>query len=328
MCRELPGNLCSFISSRGFAVHVLPTVTLPRANADGSPHAQWLEAPRELDAQQTACIVQRERPDWLVFDHYALDARTEAESARFAKRCMVIDDLADRAHACDLLLDQNFYYDAATRYRGLVAPACRQLLGPEFALLRPEFAAHRLGRESRMGHVSRALVFFGAGDVGGGTSLTLEALARLANRKFSVDVVIGVNCRNRDVILNRAAQLPEVQCHEFVDNFAAMMAASDLYIGAAGTTTWERCCIGLPSLVIAVAKNQEVAIRDLALAGTVRLLGTIGDVTAATLTEAIRSAVQNPAALALESRRAMALVDGLGASRCAAALHEIIGETT
>ena len=135
VCRELDGNLAGLIEARGFDVHVLPPLEPP------TDPLTWTAAHWHEDAAQTASFLKT-RADWLVVDHFALEHRWEKEMREHANRLMVIDDLADRVHDCDLLLDQNYLQEPA-RYDTLVPAHCRKLLGPAYALLRDEFRRAR-----------------------------------------------------------------------------------------------------------------------------------------------------------------------------------------
>lgn len=304
LCRELAGNLCARIEADGFEVLRLP------APVDG-----------ETDAGQCIGLLGPRRADWMLVDHYALDQRWESALRGHATRIMVIDDLADRAHDCDLLLDQNYFLDQQRRYAGLVPATCTELLGPAYALLRPEFATARAGLAARDGSVRRVLVFFGASDEANDTLKALRAIAEAAP-SLAVDAVIGVNNPHRDAI--RAAAGANVRCHDFAD-MAALMVAADLYIGAAGTTTWERCCLGLPSLVLGIGASQLDAIADLHRAGATEVLGASDAVPAAALAEALRQALRAPARLAAYSAASLALVDGRGAQTCCDMLFKETG---
>ncbi len=327
ICRALAGNMCARIAAAGFALLELPSVVAPAPATALPPHARWLGTDWASDARQSARALGDLPPaDWLVVDHYALDARWESAMRHAAARIMVLDDLADRAHDCDLLLDQNFYRDER-RYAALIPSHCRQTLGPAYALLRPEFAAARRQIRERTGRVARILVFFGASDLGDATLKAMRGLALLARQEIRVDVVVGVNHPNRAALRNFSAAKPQFFCHDYVSDMAALMAAADLYVGAAGTTTWERCCLGLPSLVIPVAANQDVAIRDLAQAGAIRVLRASGELSAANIGSAIQDMLDSPTELAALGRISMALVDGLGTQRIVDTMCEEHGKT-
>ena len=249
-----------------------------------------------------------EAVDWLVVDQYSLDAAWESRMRQKAAKILVIDDLADRRHDCDVLLDQNWFPDAERRYAGRVPARCRMLLGPRYALLRPEFS--RAEKRQRDGKVRRVLVSMGGMDPGNETS---NAIRLLKGRGVAVDVAVGAVNPHREEIAHLCAQAG-FELHLQPSNMAQLMEAADLAIGAGGTTTWERCCLGLPALQLAIAPNQEAHTRALADAGLVTYAGR-------SLTEhSLLQALGNSEMLKEQSRRVAELVDGLGASRVAAAL--------
>jgi len=190
---ELTGNLSVLPERQGFEVR-----RLPRPEGQGGEHAQprrqvhWTGVEWAEDASQTrAALADTPRLDWLVVDHYAIDRRWESRLRTFAEKIMVIDDLADRPHDCDLLLDQNDLDPQGRRYAKLVPEGCRILLGPCFALLRREFIEARASLRARDGRIGRILVFFGGSDPTNQTGKGLEAIRMLGRRNFVVDVVVG-----------------------------------------------------------------------------------------------------------------------------------------
>lgn len=175
--------------------------------------------------------------DWLVVDHYALDARWESALRASTKQIMVIDDIADRQHDCDVLLDQNFYADMQKRYTGKVSAHCQLLLGPRYALLRDEFRKLREQVKPRNGTVKKILVFFGGVDADNYTGRAIEALAEIGIEGLYVDVVIGAQHSCREQIKSVCAQHGFI-CHVQTDKMAELMAAADLAIGAGGSATY------------------------------------------------------------------------------------------
>ena len=163
LCRDLAGNIIESISRDGFTVMTLldDTGTSVCGPDDdyGVPHGAWLETDWMTDAHQTIERLKVAETDWLVVDHYALDARWETHVRPYVRKVMVIDDLADRKHACDILLDQNLVPDTELRYRRLISPHCARLIGPQYALLQSAYAALRLRTPPRLGPVRRILVF-------------------------------------------------------------------------------------------------------------------------------------------------------------------------
>ncbi|OEU74768.1 MAG: UDP-2,4-diacetamido-2,4,6-trideoxy-beta-L-altropyranose hydrolase [Desulfuromonadales bacterium C00003107] len=231
------------------------------------------------------------------------------------RQIAVIDDLADRPHDCDLLLDQNLYPEMKNRYDGLLPIRCRQLLGPEYALLRPEFALERGRLRSRDGSVRRILVFFGGCDLGNETGKALEVLRAAEFEDVVVDVVVGAGNPLRQEIESLCRSLPQVNFHCQVSNMAELMAAADLSIGAGGATTWERCAMGLPGLVVAVARNQEELAAYGGEQGLFFFLGTSETVTLEQMREALRGFASSPENLRSFTVRGLAAVDAKGVSR-------------
>lgn len=326
VCREHPGNLCDFIETQGFPVSRLPmpgTAWLPEA---GARYAAWLGGSWTDDAAETRAVIEQAGafPQWLVVDHYSLDACWESSLRASAGRIMVIDDLADRPHDADLLLDQNLYASMDSRYAGLVKADCIQLLGPGHALLRPEFIKARTQLRLRDGSIRRILVFFGGSDATNETGKALDAMAMLDMPEVEFDIVVGAANPHRDQLAARCKAWPRVRFHCKGSHMSELMASADLSLGAGGSTTWERCATGLPALVISVADNQVAIARGVAEAGAQRYLGSDQEVSAALLASAITALRDSPKALQDMSASALALVDARGADRVVAALKGVL----
>jgi UDP-2,4-diacetamido-2,4,6-trideoxy-beta-L-altropyranose hydrolase len=326
VCREHPGNLCDFIEAQGFPVSRLPMPGAALSTGAGAGYAAWLGGTWADDAAQTRALIEQAgaRPHWLVVDHYGLDARWENSLKASVGRVMVIDDLADRPHDADLLLDQNLYPDMHARYAGLVKEDCIQLLGPGHALLRPEFIEARAQLRVRDGSIRRVLVFFGGSDATNQTAKALDAMAVLDLPGVDVDIVVGAANTRREVLATRCAGLPAVRFHCQVAHMAELMSAADLSLGAGGSTTWERCATGLPALVISVADNQVAIARGVDQARAQRYLGADHEVSARMLASAIAALRENPGALRDMSTSALALVDARGTDRVVAALKGVL----
>lgn len=279
ICRELPGHACQYLESKNIPLFSL-SFPGDGENLSGNYNEKsvgsaflkkferncytgWLGVIWEQDAQEVRQILSQEfaeknkKIDWLVVDHYALDRRWEEQMRPFVKKIMVIDDLADRPHDCDLLLDQNLYENMKSRYDGLVPEHCIKLLGPNYALLRREFREARANLRERDGTVKRILVFFGGSDSYNETAKALEAIQMLGRPDIAIDVVVGLSNPHKDQIKEMCSILPNTKYYCQVDNMAELMAQADLAIGAGGSATWERCFLGLPSITIITAKNQR-----------------------------------------------------------------------
>lgn len=276
VCRKHAGNLADLIRQRGFETTLLPVSNTPHFAMSLGSGPDWLGADWETDAAQTGACISESVIDWLIVDHYAIDVRWENRLRSACRHLMVIDDLADRPHDCDLLLDQNLGRSAAD-YAGLVPVACTVLAGPKYALLRPEFATRRNYSLTRRAtpQLKRLLISMGGVDKDNASGEVLQALKK--KRALAADcritVVMGVHAPWIDAVREEAARMPwttEVMVN--VQDIASLMADSDLAIGAAGISAWERCCLGLPSLTLVLAENQRAGARALDSAGAALLL--------------------------------------------------------
>jgi UDP-2,4-diacetamido-2,4,6-trideoxy-beta-L-altropyranose hydrolase len=307
LCRTLPGNLADVLESDRFPVHRLDR----RA-------PEWTE---DDDAMLCRVAAGAAHHDWLIVDHYSLGVRWERAMTDCADRILVIDDLG-REHRCHLLLDQNHPNPIHDLYRSTLPADCERLLGPHYALLRPDFAARRaasLGR-GREG-VTRVLVFMGGSDPLNETSKALHGIAMMGERQPAVDVVIGAANPHHAAVVSACAALANATLHVQTQEMAALMARADCAIGAPGSATWERCTLGLPATVTVLAENQEAIGAAVDAAGGHRLLGRHDEVTAADYANALGSL--DAPALRLMSSVAAAICDGMGTERVATRLQVI-----
>lgn len=280
--RDLEGNLHEKVKEAGFDLHVLPWHPINK-NLEG--YTGWLTVPQDVDREETKDVLQEiGKVDRLVVDSYALDFQWEREMRSSADEIFVIDDLANREHDCDVLLDQNFYLDMGKRYCGLVPASCKLLLGPKHALLREEFYKARQHLKKRDGSLRNILVFYGGSDLTNETMKALHALRVFheTHRETTVDVIVGASNPHQEEVrafCNASDVRDWITYHYQVDNMAEYMARADLMLGAGGSTTWERCFLELPAIVTTVAENQEKTTEDCAAAGYITYLGRAEEVT-------------------------------------------------
>lgn len=318
LMRGHAAGLAYLAESRGHQVRLLsdPLVRLAGADDSGGPYAHWLPTNWQQDADQTrSAFDEIGAVEWLIVDHYALDARWEQACRRGGTRILAIDDLADRDHDCEILLDQNLVQDIEMRYRGRVPAACAQLLGPGYALLRPEFAALRALLTPRSGEINRILICFGGSDPTNETAEALKAIASLAMPRLAADVAIGATNPHVASVDALCQRMANVTLHRGANNIAELMRRADLSIGAGGVMSWERCCLGLPTLAIGIAENQAGVLTALAAAGAIVHIGAAASVTEGAIAQALHSLLCNPGQVRLMSETALALVDGGGAER-------------
>ena len=304
VCCDLQGELRGLIEDSGYRCTLLPV---------DNPAFDQVS-----DAQQTAELA--DAVDWLIVDHYGIDHHWQREMRSACNRIMVIDDLADRIHDCDILLDQTFGRHA-DEYRSLTPVACKVLTGTDYALLRPEFAASRpaaLERRKASEGVHHVLVSIGGFDP---ENVTLDVLEVLAHADYSERLTVTAVCPAQppadDASLNTlAGSFEKLEIRQYVSNMAELMAASDLAVGAGGTTSWERCCLGLPALIRIMADNQREVARRLEAAGAIRVWQSRTE-----LRECLDEYVGDPSLLQSASGAASRVCDGQGLERVIAVMQ-------
>jgi len=313
VCRHLPESLRILIEKKSHELVQLES-SKGQALVDELAHSHWLGVSQAEDARATLHALADTQWNWLIVDHYGLDARWESLLRQTAKNILVIDDIADRCHDCDVLLDQNLYAEMESRYTGKVSPRCQLLLGPRYALLREEFRQQRQQVGLRSGRAKRVLIFFGGVDLDNYTARAIAALANIGRQDLSVDVVIGAQHPHRSEI-NVACRTHGFRCHVQTTRMAELMASSEVAIGAGGSASWERCCLGLPTITVSLAANQFDIATALAHAGASLFLGNQEVATQENIQDALLGLFANPQRIGEMSEKAFLLVDGVGLSR-------------
>lgn len=324
LCREHQSNLIEFIRNKGYIVHALPTCAEPGAadlptiraasGEKATAHGHWLGTTQAEDVEACAPILAELQPDWLIVDHYALDARWELALRPCCHKLMVIDDLADRPHYCDLLLDQTFGRTVED-YRAWLPNDCQVLCGSQYALLRPEFAALRSYSLQRRAEprVRQLLISMGGVDKDNATGKVLEAL-RISSLPTGcqITVVMGAGAPWLSEVTGQAQSMPwKTRVLVGVSDMARLMADSDLAIGAAGATSWERCCLGLPTIMLVLADNQRQVAQGLEKAGAALVVQQAQHI-AEFLPSLLSALVARPASLLAMSLSASSIIDGQG----------------
>lgn len=279
ICRAHEGHLSELIMQNHFETTLLPPVVTMDECDHGVEHALWLGSPWRQDAEETRVAIEAMGtiPDWLVVDHYAIDRKWEGSLRDMVGQLMVIDDLADRMHDCDVLLDQNLVARMLTRYDDKAPAACIKLLGPDYALLHPVYSLLHDRSLPRAGRIRRIFIFFGGFDPHNLTGRALAAFLLTKRSDINVDVVIAKDSPHEDSIRKQIESHGNIRVFTALPTLAELLAKADLAIGAGGATNWERLCVGLPAIVITVAANQRPIARELSERGLVRWIGDAGD---------------------------------------------------
>ena len=313
ICREHDGHYIEHIRNQHFKVLSLPQ-KVNKLNKGKLQYASWLVCDQQTDANETREAIQGINTEWLIVDHYGIDKEWEESLRDVCKRIMVIDDLADRTHYCDLLLDQNLICDTKTPYINLVPDYCKQLLGPAYALLRQEFITNRAFVQ-QVKSVSRIFVFFGGVDNANLTKLFLDSIASEELKHLTAEVVVGMNNNHVDSIEKASATNNNVTLHRGIDNIAEVMIKADVAIGTCGSSTWERMCMGLASLTVVGGENEQHIADELASLDLIEIIGSVPEITVPLLKNKIMEYISNIDRIQTQQCKILKVVDGLGVER-------------
>ena len=313
------GGECAFVESRAAA---------PILRRFGWP-AQTLLA--MIGAEDVAGLLtfaaglaDRFDPQLIVVDHYGLDAEAEVRLRGPGRRVLAIDDLANRAHACDVLVDPGFGRRREA-YDALIPAHATALFGPSYAFVRQEFTGARqraLSRRAKHEPVRRALVALGLTDVGAITNRVVAALLPHLG-EVRLDVAVGSDAASRDPLERLARDDRRVHLHVDTDEMASLMADADVAIGAGGSSVWERATVGLPSITTVVADNQRDVAVQMANAGLTLTLEAASPDFEARLIETWRTLDGDPGLRWRLAGASSDTCDGHGAARVADAVAQL-----
>jgi UDP-2,4-diacetamido-2,4,6-trideoxy-beta-L-altropyranose hydrolase len=294
ICRRQSGDLIEYIQNQGFETHAI-------IHPNESSNKNMFQI--SFDAQSTQRIIENFDIDWMIIDHYEIDIYWENLIRSLCRNIMIIDDLANRRHDCDILLDQNLRSNAVDRYRSLLPDKCLLIQGPEHVILRPDFDAPS-GR-CRDGILHHVLVYFGGNDH---TNQAFHALLALQNfSELTADIVLGSNHPYKVQLQDLSNE--KLIVHEMV-NMADAMKRADLALGVCGIAAWERCAMGLPALVCISADNQIEDAESLHALGAVENLGSCTEVGSSRWTKALANAITSPDRMIRMGNAAMSIVEG------------------
>lgn len=316
--RDLVGNLGDLVLKKGHRVSMLPAPTgvVEDVGRQGTVYSKWLSVDWCDDVSDTRVALGSDCPDWLVVDHYGLDYRWEKQMMTSTVRIMAIDDLADRHHDCSILLDQNLGRKTSD-YSRLVPDDCIRLIGPDYALLRTEFQEVRSFSQRKRFHpeLKRILISLGGSDSTNATGHILDILEKTKlSHEVELDIIMGATASFAGSVRAKAKKLPfPTKVSVNVGNIAERMSRADFAIGAAGSTSWERCCLGLPAIIVVVADNQRSAAQELAKRGAAFVANScleVGDIL-----DRLLASDDFGTDLASMAQAGLMLVDGMGTAR-------------
>ena len=303
ICRKHEGSLIDKIRSSGFVVHELEVFEETKVD-NKLAHSHWLGATQQQDADDCINILKAEKLDWLIVDHYALDEEWQKRLKPCYEKLMVIDDLADKIFDCDVLLNQNLGAQIED-YKNKISDNCELLLGCNYALLRPEFSDLRgraLEKRKKTIVINNILITMGGND---NENITYDILQQL-DGKYNITVALGSSPVHKDMIIDYA-EGKNIKVIIDADNMAELMFEADLAIGTGGSTSWERCCLGLPTLLYITAENQRMVAENLEKKGAVVMVKNLKD--------DLKMIINNIACWKSISNKSQVICDGLGVKR-------------
>lgn len=284
-------------------------------------HKQWLKHSWKEDAEATINILEKNFVSLVVVDHYSLDYRWERKIKKHTRKIMVIDDLDNRKHECDILLDHNYRSENNAYKKNIINNLCLKLLGLKYLIINKEYVNYK--KKVTRENIKKILIFFGGSDSEKLTELIVGKLIKLDKNKYNVSIVIGINNDRKKSIEKLIKNLNNFKCYESQMNLASMLEKNDLVIGALGMNLWERLCIGTPSVVISKGIDQKIFGKKLASKKCIHLIGHYNEVSEKKIELRLKKFLQMKITQSMTSRL-QNMVDGCGTERVANELKKII----
>ena len=319
--RQYDSNLLNIIDENGFEYSVIGSST---NKLFSDRHAEWLGVTQQIDAEEFLKSASDFRIDGLVIDHYSIDYVWESTvKERLGLPILVIDDLANRKHNCEILLDQNYWPDMDKRYTGLIPDDCQCFFGPEYALLKPIF--YKLIRDNMSLKPTANTVLVNFGGVGNFKLWQVVLPALLECNKFNFHIVTGKLLPNKYTYLSSLVRnSSHIYIEEVTNKMPELMRVSAYSLGACGSTVWERFCLGLNSALIDIAENQRELVKYLDEQELIDYLGSLETITTEEVINFITNLQLDSKSYVNRKSRIQDLVDGLGPKRIESHIIKII----
>ena len=316
ICSRLEGNIIDDLSNHSFEVRIIeinPKFNLKDVQQYRVPEIDILSQVQVVDAEQTVKFLINENPDILIADSYMIAETWENIVRPYVKSLVVIDDLANRLHNCDILIDNNFS-DNTQAYDLLVPSECRKLCGTKYVLLNRDFL-NISNKRNPIVSINKILVFFsGSTELHPLTISVVNKLQSIEPDNLHIDVVVGGNAEDVRRVSKNITR-PNTTVSGSVPNFAKLMKNANLAIGSGGITNWERCYLGLPAIVVAIAENQVPSSSALSRNKYINYVGELSEETPSKIEELVRQFINDTDLLNKQSLLCQKLVDGKGLRR-------------
>jgi len=309
--RVLKGNILNHVREHGFSVGAIPSL-----NPNGDESIDY-----EYDAKETIEVINKRCVDWCIVDNYNLDSKWHKLVKQKIDNVFVIDDMPNRQFDCEVLLDQTYARNECD-YTNLTPNDCKLLLGTEYALLRSEFSelrSYALKKSNNFTGEWKIMISMGGMDIDNYTSVVLRAIEKFSwTIRPQITIALNSSSPHLDDISKLIKDMMiEARLYIDTDDMAKMMLEADFAIGGGGTTSWERCCLGLPTIAIILADNQRQIVDNLEQAGAVIKVDAMNTDLDRSLNNAFSEITNNEDRLISLSRNAINICDGSGLTKCA-----------
>ena len=317
ICREHDGNVNQFIIANGYNVEQLNTnpKNIVENRIEKDIYKSMLGTSEVEDAKNTIEKIRDFKPSWVIVDHYSLGIKWEQIIKKYTNKIFVVDDLANRRHDCDVLLDQNLYENMYNRYNNLIPRSSKRLFGPKYAILRNEFINQRKDNKIANENIKSIFIFFGGTDHFNLTEITLRSLMVNKLSQLNFNVVIGKYNPNKASIQQFSALYNNINLVIQTNEISKIMAKSDVAIGSGGSAIWEMCCLGLPSFIISFADNQLESVRHLSKNNIIEYHCHFDELKPAVLAQSFYDFITDNSKIKSIKRQCFGLVDGFGKKR-------------
>ena len=312
---DISNSLNNKIVDLGHDLKLLPTNKILNKY---HPEEEWVKKDQINDCEMAIDVCQSFY-DLVIIDHYGLSIFWEKHSKKFAKKILVIDDLLTRKHKCDFFLNQNLGFEISD-YNLLINNSCISFFGPQYAILREEFTKSKDSslRRKESKTKNKIMISMGGADVDNVTKKILQIIGKLnLQTSFEIDVILGsANPWIKEVALFLKELKVNTKLHIDTQEISQIMSESDIAIGAGGSTSWERCCLGLPSIIISLAENQIAISKSLHACGAALYIGGLNQNNFdSKLVNAINTLLTDSILYEKMSRKSASIVDGHGTDK-------------
>lgn len=282
----------------------------------------WVPVPEWVSGQEDAIsllrLAKQHQASWLVLDDYRIDEDYQLSMRAAGMHWLQWDGSASKSLWADIVVNASPAACSKSYAKVLRNPHARLLLGPEYAILRPEFQQIKPRGLSRS--VKQVLLTFGGGYDRGANELILSTLLPVTSLEQQFVVLSGATNPSNQRLKQWIEVHGEgrVSLHVDPEHVSPLFFTSDLAVMAGGTSTYEAAACGLPMLIITIADNQISQAKSWHSIGNAYYIGELDSVEP----EQIMEGFDKIKKITFESndKNAEGVVDGCGAMRVSSEL--------